>query len=155
MISSSLYLDSKWMIFLSISNVKLSSKIRSLIESNRTFLLFYPRSFQGSEKRSEEKKGEKDIIVGGFFRHPVERMVGLTQESYLFHVGPEPRRQSYGINTLTYSFSKLLSFQFVPLSSSLYGRAAFRTFVRDILSNYYPKGTAPKRSWIYNKRDIR
>lgn len=85
-----------------------------------------------------------NIIDGGFFRHPVERMAGLTQESYLFPVGPEPRRQSYGINTLTYSFSKLLPFQFVPLSSSLYGRAAFRIFVRDIFSSIIVRGDCAK-----------
>lgn len=85
--------------------------------------------------------------VGGFFGHPVERMAGLTQESYLFPVGPEPRRQSYGINTLTYSFSKLLPFQFVPLSSSPHGRAAFRIFVsRYILLDYYPRRNGWERN---------
>ena len=60
----------------------------------------------------DERKEIKEIYDDFFFDHPVETVLaGLTQESYLFPVGPEPRRQSYGINTLTYSFSKLLPFQ--------------------------------------------
>lgn len=108
------------------------------------YVFFIPVCFHISPLWGREGREGGNIIDGGFFRHPVERMAGLTQESYLFPVGPEPRRQSYGINTLTYSFSKLLPFQFVPLSSSLYGRAAFRIFVRDIFSSIIVRGDCAK-----------
>ena len=71
-----------------------------------------PGDLNSNVSVDDERKEIKEIYDDFFFDHPVETVLaGLTQESYLFPVGPEPRRQSYGINTLTYSFSKLLPFQ--------------------------------------------
>lgn len=74
-------------------------------------LSFFPRCSAHEISCGVKKVEHEEVFRDRHFRHPVDRTAGLTQESYLLPAELEPRRQSYGINTLTYSFSKLLPFQ--------------------------------------------